>query len=84
MSENYDVIIVGGGMVGSALGCCLGNSSLRVAVIEQQLPAAFSSDQENDLRVSALSIASRRILEMVGAWDKITSRRYCPFRRIRV
>lgn len=84
MSEHYDVIIVGGGMVGAALGCSLGNSSLQVAVIEREVPPAFSLDQPHDLRVSALSIASRRILESVGAWEGVTTRRFCPFRRMRV
>lgn len=84
MTENYDVIIVGGGMVGAALACALGGSKLRVAVIEQDAPQPFSPEQENDLRVSALSIASRRILETVGAWRGVVSRRCCPFRRMRV
>lgn len=84
VNENFDVVIVGGGMVGAAVACCLGGSRLRVAVIEQQLPEAFEETQVHDLRVSALSIASRRILETVGAWEGITKRRYCPFKRMRV
>lgn len=71
-------------MVGAALGCALGGSSLQVAVLEQQMPEAFSPEQPHDLRVSALSIASRRIMETLGAWHGISSRRFCPFRRMRV
>ncbi len=84
MDKHYDVMIVGGGMVGAAVGCCLGNSALRVAVIERAMPKPFAAEQPHDLRVSALSIASRNILEMVGAWEGVTSRRFCPFRRMRV
>lgn len=84
MKAAFDVIIVGGGMVGAAVACALGNSALRVAVIEQQLPEAFSPEQPHDLRVSALSIASRRILETIGAWDGVLQRRWCPFKRMRV
>jgi len=84
MTEQYDVVIVGGGMVGAALGCCLGNSDLSVAVIENQQPPPFSPEQGHDLRVSALSIASRTILETVGAWEGVTARRFCPYRRMRV
>jgi 3-demethoxyubiquinol 3-hydroxylase len=36
------------------------------------------------LRVSALSIASKNILETVGAWNGVVNRRFCPFRRMRV
>ncbi|NOT86318.1 MAG: UbiH/UbiF/VisC/COQ6 family ubiquinone biosynthesis hydroxylase [Methylococcaceae bacterium] len=84
MKEQFDVVIVGGGMVGAAVACALGDSDLRVAVIEQHPPEAFSPKQPHDLRVSALSIASRKILETVGAWEGVVSRRYCPFKRMRV
>lgn len=84
MKEEFDVVIVGGGMVGAAVACCLGGSDLKVAVIEAQVPEAFSADQPHDLRVSALSIASKNILETTGAWQGVTSRRCCPFKRMRV
>jgi 2-octaprenyl-3-methyl-6-methoxy-1,4-benzoquinol hydroxylase len=84
MKENFDVVIVGGGMVGAAVACGLGGSSLKVAVIESTLPEPFSPDQPHDLRVSALSIASKNILETVGAWGGVIKRRLCPFRRMRV
>lgn len=84
MSEQFDVVIVGGGMVGTALGCSLGNSSLRVAVIEEAPPQPFAPEQPQDLRVSAFSMASRNILDMAGAWDGIMAMRYCPYRRMKV
>jgi len=84
MNQRYDLVIVGGGMVGSTLACALADSDLSVAVIEQQYPSAFSPEQPHDLRVSALSLASERILRHVGAWDGILSRRLCPYRRMRV
>lgn len=84
MKENFDVVIVGGGMVGAAVACGLGGSSLKVAVIESAQPEPFATDQPHDLRVSALSIASKNILETVGAWGGVVSRRFCPFRRMRV
>jgi len=84
MTEKFDVVIVGGGMVGAAVACCLGGSKLRVALIESQVPEAFSSQQPHDLRVSALSIASKNILQTVGAWQGVVSRRLCPFQRMRV
>jgi 3-demethoxyubiquinol 3-hydroxylase len=84
MKQNFDVIIVGGGMVGAAVACSLGGSGLQVAVIENTPPVSFSPDQPHDLRVSALSIASKKILETVGAWQGIENRRVCAFRRMRV
>ena len=84
MKQEFDVVIVGGGMVGAAVACCLGDSGLKVAVIESQVSENFTPDQPHDLRVSALSIASRNILEAVGAWQGVVSRRFCPFKRMRV
>ena len=84
MKEIFDVIIIGGGMVGAAVACGLGGSVLKVAIIENQAPQPFFADQPHDLRVSALSIASKNILEVVGAWDGVVNRRFCPFRRMRV
>ena len=84
MKQEYDVVIVGGGMVGAAVACCLGGSGLNVAVIEAQVPESFNDDQPHDLRVSALSIASQKILQTIGAWEGIVTRRACPFKRMRV
>lgn len=84
MKELFDVVVVGGGMVGAAVACALGGGSLKVAVIEHAPPEPFAPEQPHDLRVSALSIASKNILETLGAWRGVTSRRLCPFRRMRV
>ncbi|TAN51867.1 MAG: 2-octaprenyl-3-methyl-6-methoxy-1,4-benzoquinol hydroxylase [Methylococcaceae bacterium] len=86
MSEQFDVdvVIVGGGMVGAALGCSLGNSALRVAVIEEAPPQPYAPEQPQDLRVSAFSMASRNVLDMAGAWSRVLQMRYCPYRRMKV
>jgi len=84
MKEEFDVLIVGGGMVGAAVACALGGSSLKVGLVEKAMPEAFLPEQEHDMRVSALSIASKHILETVGAWDTVLEMRSCPFKRMRV
>lgn len=84
MNNEYDVLIVGGGMVGATLGCALGGSRLRVAVLEETPPLPFDPAQPHDLRVSAVSIASASILKTIGAWPGIAARRLCPYRRMRV
>ncbi|MCU0734183.1 MAG: UbiH/UbiF/VisC/COQ6 family ubiquinone biosynthesis hydroxylase [Methylotetracoccus sp.] len=84
MENQYDVVIVGGGMVGATLACALGGSSLRVAVVEGEFPAEFAPEQPRDIRVSAVSIASVSIFDTLGAWRGMTTRRCCPFRRMRV
>ena len=89
---DYDVLVVGGGMVGSLLCASLAQLSqssrhpLRVGLLEDRLPDAFEpgTDPPYDLRVSALSIASENMLRNVGAWAGITSRRACIYQRLSV
>ncbi|MEZ5451626.1 MAG: UbiH/UbiF/VisC/COQ6 family ubiquinone biosynthesis hydroxylase [Thiothrix sp.] len=79
MPTQYDVIIAGGGMVGSTLACLLGNVGLRVAVLEAHQPQAFSPSAPYDLRVSAISRASQRALANAGAWVGVAARRAAPY-----
>jgi len=78
--QQYDIIIVGGGMVGSALACSLATTSLNVAMIEQQAPEPFNAEQSMDLRVSAISASSQQLLRDINVWDEIEAMRSCPYR----
>ncbi len=81
--QNVDVVIVGGGMVGLGLAAALKGSALKVAVVEGQLPEP-ALDEAPDNRVSALSLASQRILQQVGAWRGIEARRLQPYGQMEV
>ncbi len=67
--QSYDVIIVGGGMVGATLACALGNSSLKIAVIEAYQSNFDWQEGSHDIRVSAITHASQHIFENLGVWD---------------
>ena len=83
--QDYDIIIVGAGMVGLTLACALGSSALRIAVMEAQaLPTGTAPDDAIDLRVSAITRASQRIFTTVGAWPGMVARRMNPFREMHV
>lgn len=67
-----DIIIVGGGLVGLACALALGGTAgrgphLSVALVDAQA-ADFSVLPEFDGRASALSQASKNMLEAIGAW----------------
>ncbi len=83
MMQSVDVAIIGGGMVGLTLAAALADTELRVAVIEGRLPEQ-ELEPLPDLRVSALSRASERILHRVGAWPGIESRRLSPYSKMEV
>ena len=84
MVEQTDLFIVGGGMVGAALAAALGPSHAHIVVLEQQAPAAFDPDSPPDLRVSAISPASRTLLTHIGAWQAIEQMRSAPYQRMLV
>ncbi|OHX14082.1 2-octaprenyl-3-methyl-6-methoxy-1,4-benzoquinol hydroxylase [Chromobacterium sphagni] len=82
--EHRDIVIVGGGMVGSALAAALAGHGLSIAVLEQQAPQPFDAEQEPDLRVSAISPASAQFLRRIGAWDRLLAMRAAPYRLMQV
>lgn len=81
--QSVDVAIIGGGMVGLTVAAALEKSGLRVAVIESKLPDT-QLDNLPDVRVSAISRASENILDYVGAWQGIVSRRAAPYTSMKV
>ncbi len=83
MKSSYDIVIVGGGMVGAAFACALGNSAFKVALLDRA-PAPPSTDKEYDPRVSAITLASRALFENLGAWEGMQRRRVSPVREMRV
>ncbi len=82
-AQRYDVIIVGAGMSGSTLACALADAGMRIALLDKK-PVCVRQEQEYDVRVSSINIASQRIFESLGVWDGVTQRRVSPFRDIEV
>ncbi|MFR0689313.1 2-octaprenyl-3-methyl-6-methoxy-1,4-benzoquinol hydroxylase [Enterobacterales bacterium AE_CKDN230030158-1A_HGKHYDSX7] len=81
-----DLVIVGAGMVGSALALALEGSGLDILLLDGSPLSVKPFDREAPFepRVSALSEASRRILQRLHAWDGIASRRAEPYREMQV
>ena len=86
MLTHADLVIVGAGMVGSALALALADSGLSVVLLDRGplKPGAVESDLPFEPRVSALSLASQRILQRLGAWDGILARRVSPYQAMHV
>ncbi|MBV6751239.1 2-octaprenyl-3-methyl-6-methoxy-1,4-benzoquinol hydroxylase [Pseudomonas chlororaphis] len=81
-----DVLIVGAGMVGSALALALKDSGLEILLLDGSPLSVkpFDPQAAFEPRVSALSAASQRILERLGVWDGISARRASPYRDMQV
>ena len=79
--HDFDAVIIGGGMVGLCVAALLARderlAGWRIAVVESATPRA-PDPASLDLRVSALSRASERILLAAGAWPAIREHA-CPY-----
>ena len=73
---DFDIAIVGGGIVGPAVAGLLAanerTAQWRVALIERNEPRPPDAGRI-DLRVSAISRASQRILQVAGAWAAVAT-----------
>lgn len=66
-SQDCDVLVVGGGMVGLALGLSLGGAGVKVTVLDRQDPAVALAEPF-DGRSSAIAKGSKQALESAGLW----------------
>jgi 2-octaprenylphenol hydroxylase len=83
-NQHFDVLIVGGGIVGLTLACALGNSRLQLAVVDAHGPQDIKPGDAYDLRVSAISRASQQVFINLQAWQGMKQRRISPFEHMHV
>ena len=87
MRHDFHIVIVGGGMVGACAAALAAAdpylAELRIAVLEAHPPAA-PPQGDVELRVSAVSRASQRILTAVGAWPLVPPQCLSPYEEMTV
>jgi 2-octaprenylphenol hydroxylase len=90
VSRDFDVVVIGAGVIGATMAALLGARRLvgpgRVALIADRLSmdaATASVDaaaaDDWDLRVFALSRASQRLLRLCGTWQRLPRARSFPY-----
>jgi len=82
--KQYDVAIIGAGMVGTTLASLLSRSGFTVALTEAHEPPEFDPEADVGLRVSAISPGSAAVLEQAGAWNLVSAARCRPYRRMQI
>lgn len=78
--KHFDLVIIGGGMVGLALALALRQSQLRLAVIETCPPDL--TEQSISHRVSALNLSSEQMLEQFGVWQLLLQQRATAYQQM--
>ncbi len=79
--QQFDLIIVGGGLAGASLALALRNTWLRIALVESQPP---SRPDGWDARIYAISPANIEFLDSIGAWRHLDAARVSPIRAMEI
>jgi 2-octaprenyl-6-methoxyphenol hydroxylase len=70
--NRYDIVIAGGGMIGTSLALALAPLELRIAVVEA-VARGQSAHPSFDERSTALSRSSQRMFQAMGLWPEIAA-----------
>ena len=81
--KRFDVIVAGGGLIGSTATLALANAGYQVALIEASPPPQPDASVY-DLRVSAISPHSQVFLESLGLWSRLPADRVCYYDQMKV
>jgi 2-octaprenyl-6-methoxyphenol hydroxylase len=82
VTQQVELLIAGGGLIGLLLGAACAGAGLGVAIVDRQDPGTML-DEGFDGRSSAIAHGSRRVLDALGLWPEIDSRAE-PILEIRV
>jgi ubiquinone biosynthesis UbiH/UbiF/VisC/COQ6 family hydroxylase len=80
----FDVVIIGGGLVGASLALALKNSGLKIALVESRPPAPLPADESWDSRIYAISPGSASFLQDLGVWQALDEARITPVYKMAV
>jgi 2-octaprenylphenol hydroxylase len=82
--EEYDVLVIGGGLVGLSLARALAGDGLKLALVEPRPPDRHPESDSWDSRVYALSPGSAEFLERCGAWRRLPQSRVARVEAMRI
>jgi len=81
--QKFDILIVGGGMVGLTLALAIRKSTaLTVAIVEPSPKSELT--EEPEVRVSAINAASQQIFENLKVWPLIKTQRLNPYQNMHI
>lgn len=81
----FDIVIIGGGLVGASLAAALKDSGLKLALVEGQSSPTLPDDPADwDSRIYAITPGNADFLHQCGAWQRMDKRRIQQVEEMRV
>uniref|UniRef100_A0A6P7G0U5 Ubiquinone biosynthesis monooxygenase COQ6, mitochondrial n=2 Tax=Diabrotica virgifera virgifera TaxID=50390 RepID=A0A6P7G0U5_DIAVI len=84
----YDIVIAGGGMIGTTLACALGKNSRfsgrKILLLESTKDIPFVSSEKYSNRVVSLTPGTKNLLNNIGTWKHIEEARFATVKRLQV
>ncbi len=80
----FDIVIIGGGLVGASLATSLKGSHLTVALIDAAAPTPLPNDASWDNRIYTISPGSADFLRSLGLWQQLDASRVTPIYEMNV
>lgn len=74
----FDIVVIGGGLVGASLAVALKDSDLKIALVESNLPLTLPADASWDSRIYAISPGSAAFLQDHDIWQMMDKGRITP------
>jgi 2-octaprenylphenol hydroxylase len=87
-TNHYDVIVAGAGMVGACAALSFARKGFRVALVEPSTATKKADSTDTgvdavyDLRLSAISPTSQKVLSDLGVWSAIDQNRVCHYEKM--
>lgn len=70
-NDIYDIVVLGGGLVGLTVVNLLAKQGLKVGLLEKNPPNFASEGVKEDIRFSAISPGSIEVFQTIGVWESI-------------
>jgi ubiquinone biosynthesis UbiH/UbiF/VisC/COQ6 family hydroxylase len=83
MDDEFDIVVVGGGLVGAACALALCRQGWAVALVESR-PADAAPDATLDDRIYAISPGNAAWLQTLGVWQMLDPQHFCSIDRMQV
>jgi 2-octaprenylphenol hydroxylase len=78
-NKEFDIVVVGGGMVGCTTAALFARQGLEVCLINSAMLAQWNAHEPHP-RVSAINIASMNLFQNLGIWQTLVERGVSPYR----